>query len=152
VPFAPEPTLKPKSSAQTRTRAASRGRILVVEDEDPVRLVVMRTLQSDGYEVLGARNGNEALEQLDEIGGAVNLVLTDIVMPGMSGRQLAAELSRRYHRIPLVWMSGHTREAEVQKGQVGANEPFLNKPIPPEVLLETVSRIIGETAGAPARS
>ena len=152
VPFAPEPTVKPRSSTQTRTKAASRGRILVVEDEDPVRLIVMRTLQADGYEVLGARNGNEALEQLDEIGGAVNLVLTDIVMPGLNGRQLAAELSRRYHRIPLVWMSGHTREAEVQKGQVGADEPFLNKPIPPEVLLETVSRIIAGTARTRARS
>ena len=152
IPFAPEPTIKPRSSAQARARSGSRGRILVVEDEDPVRLVVMRTLQAEGYEVLGAGNGNEALEELDEIGGAVNLVLTDIVMPGMSGRQLAAELSRRYHGIPVIWMSGHTREAELQKGQVGANEPFLHKPIPPDLLLETVSTVMLQTAGGKERN
>jgi two-component system, cell cycle sensor histidine kinase and response regulator CckA len=147
IPFAAEPTLKPRSSAQPRTKPRSRGRILVVDDEDPVRLIVMRTLQAEGYDVLGARDGNEALDELDEIGGAVNLVLTDVIMPGMSGRQLAAELGRRYHGIPIVWMSGHTREAELQKGQVGVNEPFLHKPVPQDLLLETVASIIGETAG-----
>jgi CheY-like chemotaxis protein len=114
----------------------------VVEDEDPVRAIVMRTLQEEGYEVLGACEGEEALEELEEIGGAVNLVLTDIVMPGMSGRGLAAELSRRYHHIPIVWMSGHTREAEIQKGKIGKDEPFLQKPISADVLLETIAEIM----------
>jgi FixJ family two-component response regulator len=63
-------------------------------------------------------------------------------MPGISGRQLAAELRRRYHQIPIVWISGHTREAELQAGRVGSDEPFLNKPVPPEVLLETVKAMI----------
>jgi len=62
------------------------------------------------------------------------------VMPGMSGRQFAAELSRRYHQIPIVWMSGHTREAELQKGQVTADEPFLHKPVPPDLLLDTIGK------------
>jgi two-component system cell cycle sensor histidine kinase/response regulator CckA len=114
----------------------------VVEDEDSVRTIVMRTLQAEGYEVLGAREGREALRELEEVGGAVNLVLTDIVMPGMSGRQLAAELSRRYRRIPIVWMSGHAREAELQKGELSRDEPFLHKPVSPEVLLDTVAHII----------
>jgi signal transduction histidine kinase/CheY-like chemotaxis protein len=141
LPFAAEPTLKPKSAAQLRGSGA-RGRVLVVEDEDAVRAVVMRTLQDEGYEVLGASSGKEALQELDEIGGAVNLVLSDIVMPGMSGRQLAAELRRKYHNIPIIWMSGHTREAEVQRGQIGVDEPFLHKPVPLELLLGTVGTVI----------
>jgi CheY-like chemotaxis protein len=116
----------------------------VVDDEDSVRSVVMRTLQTEGYEVLGARDGKEALTELDEIGGAVNLVLTDIVMPGMSGRQLAAELARKYQDLPIIWMSGHTREAELQKGEIGKDEPFLHKPVAPELLLQTIATVIGK--------
>ena len=82
----------------------------------------------------------EALKELEEIGGAVNVVLSDVVMPGMSGRQLAAELSRRYHQIPIVWMSGHSREAELQKGHVTTDEPFLHKPVPAELLLDTLAK------------
>jgi PAS domain S-box-containing protein len=140
LPFAPEPTLKPRSGPAGRRKDKSRGRILVVEDEDPVRAVVMRTLKEAGFDVLGASNGHEALKQLEEIGGAINVVLSDVVMPGMSGRQFAAELSRRYHQIPIVWMSGHTREAELQKGQVTPDEPFLNKPIAPDLLLDTLAK------------
>ena len=123
-------------------KTPSRGRVLVVEDEDPVRAVVLRILQESGYDVLGASNGREALKELEEIGGAVNVVLSDVVMPGMSGRQLASELSRRYHQIPIVWMSGHSRDAELQKGHVTTDEPFLHKPVPPELLLDTVAKAI----------
>ena len=140
LPFAPEPTLKPRLGPAGRGKDKSRGRILVVEDEDPVRAVVMRTLKEAGYDVLGASNGHQALKELEEIGGAVNVVLSDVVMPGMSGRQFAAELSRRYHEIPIVWMSGHTREAELQKGQVTPDEPFLHKPIAPDLLLDTLAK------------
>ncbi|MFL5491237.1 MAG: PAS domain S-box protein [Gemmatimonadales bacterium] len=140
LPFAPEPTLKPRPGSAGRGKNKYRGRILVVDDEDAVRAVVQRTLQEAGYDVLGAPNGHQALKELEEIGGAVNVVLSDVVMPGMSGRQLAAELSRRYHQIPIVWMSGHSREAELQRGQVTAEEPFLPKPIPPELLLDTVAK------------
>ena len=144
LPFATEPTVKPGSRGPYRRNNGSRGRILVVDDEDSVRSVVMRTLQTEGYEVLGARDGKEALTELDEIGGAVNLVLTDIVMPGMSGRQLAAELARKYQDLPIIWMSGHTREAELQKGEIGKDEPFLHKPVPPELLLQTIATVIGK--------
>ena len=142
LPLTAEPMVKPSSGAIPRQKGESRGRVLVVEDEDPVRAIVTRTLQAEGYEVIGAREGEEALEELDEIGGAVNLVLTDIVMPGMSGRALATELSRRYRHIPIIWMSGHTRETELQKGEIGKDEPFLQKPISPEVLLDTIARLI----------
>jgi two-component system, cell cycle sensor histidine kinase and response regulator CckA len=149
LPLTAEPMIKPSSGATPRRNAGSRGRILVVEDEDPVRAIVMRTLQAEGYEVLGAGEGEEALEELEEIGGAVNLVLTDIVMPGMGGRALAAALSRRYRHVPIIWMSGHTRETGLQKGDIGKDEIFLQKPISPDILLETIAGAMGK--GVPTR-
>ena len=143
LPLTSEPVLQPRSAGyRLKPNTRSLGRILVVEDEDAVRTIVMRTLQAEGYEVLGAREGNEALGELEEVGGAVNLVLTDIVMPGMGGRQLVAELSRRYRRIPIVWMSGHARESELQRGELSRDEPFLQKPVSADNLLETVAQVI----------
>ena len=142
VPLTAEPVVQPRSGASRRANPRSLGRILVVEDEDAVRTVVMRTLQAEGYEVLGAREGREALRELEEVGGAVNLVVTDIVMPGMGGRQLAAELNRRYRRIPIVWMSGHARESEQDRGELSRSEPFLQKPVSADMLLETVAEVI----------
>jgi PAS domain S-box-containing protein len=147
LPLTSEPVVQPRSAGyRLKPNARSLGRILVVEDEDAVRTVVMRTLQAEGYEVLGAREGNEALQELEEVGGAVNLVVTDIVMPGMGGRQLAAELSRKYRRIPIVWMSGHAREAELQRGELSRDEPFLQKPVSADTLLETVAQVIERNA------
>ena len=142
-PLTSEPMVQPRSAGyRLKPGTRSLGRILVVEDEDSVRTIVMRTLQAGGYEVLGAREGDEALRELEEVGGAVNLVLTDIVMPGMGGRQLVAELSRRYRRIPVVWMSGYARESEQQKGELSRDEPFLQKPVSADMLLETVAQVI----------
>jgi CheY-like chemotaxis protein len=147
LPLTSEPVIHPRSAGyRPRPNSRSLGRVLVVEDEDAVRTVVMRTLQAEGYEVLGAREGGEALRELEEVGGAVNLVLTDIVMPGMGGRQLAAELSRKYQRIPIVWISGNARESEVQRGELSRDEPFLQKPVTADMLLETVAQVIEKNA------
>ena len=142
VPLTTEPMLKPSSGLSPRPRATSRGRILVVEDEDPVRIIVSRTLQYEGYEVLGARDGHEALSLLEEVGGAVNLVLTDIVMPNKGGAQLACELQARYPDLPLIWMSGHPRETELHSSEVGPNQVFLQKPVAPAILLEAVAGVL----------
>jgi PAS domain S-box-containing protein len=142
LPLTSEPMLKPSTGLSARPSSTSRGRILVVEDEDPVRIIVTRTLQYEGYEVLGARNGKEALAMLEEVGGAVNLVLTDIVMPSMGGGQLARELKRRYRDLPLIWMSGHPRETELHKGEVGPDQIFLHKPVAPGVLLDVVAGVL----------
>jgi CheY-like chemotaxis protein len=146
LPLTPEPTRRGGSEAPIPRSAASRARILVVEDEDSVRTVVSRTLQADGYEVMGAREGNEALALLDEVGGVVDLIITDIVMPGMSGGQLAQELRQRYPDIPLMWMSGHPRETELHSDDVIEGQVFLHKPVAPEVLLRMVAEVLD---GAP---
>lgn len=142
LPLTAEPAPTPRSGGSTRSGARLRGRILVVDDEDAVRAVLARTLQAEGYEVLVAREGNEALRELEEIGGAADLVITDLVMPGMGGAQLAHELTQRYPRLPLVWMSGHPREAQFPREIPGKNQLFLMKPVAPDALLDAVAQVL----------
>jgi PAS domain S-box-containing protein len=141
-PLATEPTPSASGTAPQTPRERSRGRVLVVDDEETIRAVVGRMLQAEGYEVLRARDGAEALRQFDEIGGAVDLVISDLVMPGMGGRVLGEEIARRYGGIPLVWMSGHPRDVEFAREVPGSEHPFLMKPVAPEALLETVNRTL----------
>jgi PAS domain S-box-containing protein len=142
LPLSAEPAPVSRTGAPIERSGGSQGRILVVDDEDAVRAVVCRTLQSEGYEVLRAREGREALRELDEIGGAVDLVVTDLVMPGLGGLQLARELANRYPSLPLIWMSGHPREREFPREMPGKYQTFLMKPVAPDVLLDTVARVL----------
>ena len=142
LPLTAEPAPVSRTGGVSQSRGALRGRILVVDDEEAVRSVVARSLQAEGYEVLRAREGREALRELEEIGGAVDLVITDLVMPGVGGVQLARELALRYPDLPLVWMSGHPREKEFPREMPGKYQTFLMKPVPPDVLLDTVSRVL----------
>jgi two-component system cell cycle sensor histidine kinase/response regulator CckA len=141
LPLSTKPSAGASSEAPAPRIGQSRARILVVEDEDSVRSIVSRTLEGEGYEVLGAREGRQALQLIDEVGGAVDLVITDIVMPGMAGGQLAQELRARFPDTPLIWMSGHPGEAEIQ-GDGGEGQLFLHKPVAPDVLLGTVGEVL----------
>jgi CheY-like chemotaxis protein len=90
--------------------------------------------------VLQARNGREALERLAANQGRVDLVLSDVVMPLMGGRELGARLATDYPDLPVIWMSGYPRDAvfEERPGQ-----SFLQKPIPPELLAAAVRELLG---------
>jgi CheY-like chemotaxis protein len=142
IPLTAEPEPKPLDPSPDRPPTRRFARLLVVDDEDPVRAVIARTLQAEGYDVLGARQGREALYYLDQIGGAVDAVLTDLVMPGMGGHELTEELSRRYPKIPVIWMSGHPREIESRDGPVEKAHAFLQKPVPPHILLQVISQVL----------
>jgi len=146
LPLTGEPAPASPTGPPDRSRGRSRGRILVVDDEDSVRAIVGRTLQAEGYEVLSAREGREALRELEEIGGAVDLVLADLVMPGMGGLQLRGELAQRYPDLPLVWISGHPLEPEFTRGTPGKDQPFLMKPVEPDALLDTVAQVLEKAA------
>ena len=141
-PLTAEPAAKAPGTEKARTPGDSRGRILVVDDEDAVRAVVSRALQNEGYEVLRARDGDEALRELEEIGGTVDLVLTDVIMPNMGGAQLGRELAARYPKIPMVWMSGHPGEAEFPREMPAKYRAFLLKPVAADTLIETVARVL----------
>ena len=72
----------------------------------------------------------------------MDLVITDLVMPVMGGRELTAELRRRYPNLPVVWMSGHPSEVELRSSERTKELAFLQKPIPPGVLSETIARVL----------
>ncbi|HEU4681039.1 MAG TPA: response regulator [Gemmatimonadales bacterium] len=112
--------------------------VLVVEDEDEVRSMILRTLQADGFHVLEAPNGATALRVLAEAGdGHVGLVLTDLRMPVMDGRQLAAALARLRPSLPIVFMSGFTAQL-MDMRLVCPNLTVLAKPFRNEDLLAMV--------------
>ena len=102
--------------------------VLLVEDEETVRELVKRVLQSSGYTVLDARDGEEALEVDAAHAGPIHILVTDLVMPRMGGRQLADELARRRPNTRVLFMSGYSDEAMVRHGVSDGSVEFLQKP------------------------
>jgi CheY-like chemotaxis protein len=120
--------------------AAPGGRetLLLVEDNVAVRAVARRILVRDGYTVLEAAHGVAALEVLERHAGPVDLVLTDVVMPQMSGRAFAEELERRRPGMRVLFMSGYTDDEILRRGVLTPGVGFLEKPFTAERLLEAV--------------
>jgi signal transduction histidine kinase len=113
--------------------------VLVVEDEPAVRELVARILQSEGYEVLAAEDGHAAIKLLERRPVRLDLVLTDVLMPQMNGRQLGDALHERYPGLPVVYMSGDNGEAIMTRHLVPEGAPFLRKPFSPSQLMEHVA-------------
>ena len=122
--------------------------ILVVEDEDLVRSITRRTLERAGYRVLEAVNGHEALLTARALGAELDLVLTDIVMPVMGGRELAAELKRERPALSILFMSGYTHEREAHLSPGGGVSYFLHKPFALDELISRVRLVLDQTATA----
>lgn len=119
-----------------------RERVLVVDDDENVRSVIGRLLQLEGYEVTMVANGQEALEFL-EGNGAVDLVITDIVMPVMGGVELTERVAQQFPGIPIVWMSGHPSGTGPNEVHSKPGQLFLQKPIAPALLFETARSAFG---------
>jgi two-component system, cell cycle sensor histidine kinase and response regulator CckA len=114
------------------------GTVLLVEDEEPVRVIARRLLEQGGYTVIEAAGGHEAVQRYDECDGAIDIVLTDVVMPQMGGRELATHLRARNPKLPLLYMSGYADNRSVRRGTEGADDDFLQKPFTPEQLLARI--------------
>jgi two-component system cell cycle sensor histidine kinase/response regulator CckA len=120
--------------------------ILVVEDEDALRATIRRLLEGEGYTVLEAQNGASALEVLNSASAAgVALVLTDLRMPVMDGRQFAAALARVRPNLPIVFMSGFTAQL-MDLRLVSPHLAFLAKPFKNEALLAAVRGQLGRSS------
>lgn len=139
LPLTPAPTSTGSLAPTTPVRTQRRGRLLVVDDEAMVREVIVRTLSNNGYEVHQAVQGADALDQLRKLKGQVDLVLSDVVMPVVGGAELSLRLSELYPDIPVIWMSGYPRETVIGRGKLGEDQPFLQKPVPPAILLDAVA-------------
>ncbi|MBV9773375.1 MAG: response regulator [Gemmatimonadetes bacterium] len=124
--------------------------VLVVEDDDAVRRSARRALASRGYTVLEAASGDAALRLLREHGGTLDAVLTDVVMPGMSGRELADSLLEIRARVPVIFMSGYTSDIILRR-RIREGEWILEKPFSARQLAELVRRVLDGRTGVPQR-
>ncbi|HKB03290.1 MAG TPA: ATP-binding protein [Gemmataceae bacterium] len=122
--------------------AANREVILLVEDEPAVQLLERRVLEMGRYEVLVASSGEEALTVLDRHGGPIDLLVTDVVMPGMTGRELATAINRRRPGLKTLFLSGYTPDEVLRQGVRAEEAHFLQKPFTPSSLLSKVREIL----------
>jgi CheY-like chemotaxis protein len=115
--------------------------ILLVDDEEGVRKLVRAVLQSNGYDVLEASNGPSALSTYEKNGHKIDMVLTDVVMPQMSGFELGKQLETRAPALKILYMSGYRDNAF---GGPGGQPPkaFLHKPFTPDILLAKVREVL----------
>jgi PAS domain S-box-containing protein len=118
--------------------------VLLVEDEDGVRDIQKITLESFGYKAMVAKNGREAIGIIGESGNSIQLIITDVVMPEMGGRQMVNTIRRRYPDIKVLFMSGYTDDALLRHDVSEANEAFLHKPFTAYEFLIKVRAILDE--------
>jgi two-component system cell cycle sensor histidine kinase/response regulator CckA len=135
-----------RSAAPVRSSLPTRGSesLLLVEDDAQVRLVAREILKSHGYTVLDAGNADAALELSAKFSGRIALLITDIVMPGMDGRQLAERLRPRRPDLRVLYMSGYADNALGQSGNLAPDVAFLQKPITPESLVRVVREVLDQ--------
>jgi two-component system cell cycle sensor histidine kinase/response regulator CckA len=118
--------------------------VLLVEDEESVRQLVRETLESKGYKVLEADNGDSALQIVAEYSGKIDMLITDVVMPGMSGRELSARLCAACPQTKVLYLSGYTEDAIVHEGVIDPDTAFLQKPFTLQMLARKVREVLEE--------
>jgi two-component system, cell cycle sensor histidine kinase and response regulator CckA len=134
---APPASVPPEPSRGSET-------ILLVEDEQAVRNVATRVLINQGYFVLAACNGEEALAIAEKVGGAIDLILTDVVMPDMAGPELVVRLVDRWPGLRAVYMSGYARGDKVRAGMQDLETSFLQKPFSADSLVVMVREVLDQ--------
>jgi two-component system, cell cycle sensor histidine kinase and response regulator CckA len=141
----------PEAAAAPLVRDRPRGSetVLLAEDEDAVRWLVQRALESHGYRVLPARTGEEAEAIERAYRGPIQLLITDVVMPGIPGSELADALRARRPQLRVLFMSGYTNDEVVRHGVSVARDSLLQKPFSAQALLAIVRRALGDPGPAP---
>ena len=122
--------------------AAGTETILVAEDERLVRVLAQKVLERAGYRVLVGAGGADALALAERHDGPIHLLLTDVVMPEMNGRELARRLTARRPGVRVLYMSGYADEAVAQHGVLDPGTAFLQKPFTPEGLAKKVRGVL----------
>jgi CheY-like chemotaxis protein len=121
--------------------------ILLVEDEEAVRRLVRRTLEKQGYRVLVAASGVEAVRLAERHSGPIHLLVTDVVMPHMSGRETAERLKAMRPGMHVLYVSGYTETTIVRGGTLDTGETFLQKPFTPRALMRQIRDLLDRTDG-----
>ena len=118
--------------------------ILLVEDEEMLRKLARQSLKGHGYEIVEASNGIEAIAMSAQHPGAIHLLLTDVIMPGMNGRELATRVLQTRSSLKVLFMSGYTDDAIVHQGVLDASANFIQKPFMPDGLARRVREVLDQ--------
>jgi CheY-like chemotaxis protein len=156
LPVAARLLAKAEPSDETAEHAppgkGGRETVLLVEDEDMVRRLIGQVLLSHGYNVLEACSGSAALEAVERHAGHIDLLLTDVVMTGMSGRELSEKLLALRPGLKVLYMSGYTDDAILRHGVFHNSTAFLGKPFSPGVLIRKLRDVIDGKVDASLRA
>ena len=144
LPQVEEEVVAPETRSHSGSLRLSSGTILLVENEEIVRALIKGILKGSGYTVIEAADGEEALKLSWQHKGRIHLLLTDVVMPHMSGRELARKLGALRTDMKVLYMSGHTEDVIVRHGVLAGEVNFLQKPFQSEALMRKVRELMGE--------
>ena len=123
--------------------SAPKGKVLLVEDDEQVRSFVRMLLITNGYEVLEASNGAEGLELAEQNSADIDLLLSDMLLPELSGYDLAVKVLELRPQIKILFMTGYVEGDIVQRSMSELNASFIDKPFQPSVLVAQVQQAIG---------
>jgi CheY-like chemotaxis protein len=147
LPFASELAGEAPRRSEAPKNVGGLETVLLVEDEAAVRRLLTRVLSGSGYRVIQACNGEEALEIANESLGKLDLLVTDLVMPRMGGRQLAISLREKYPHLRVLFVSGYTEDASFER-ELDPCVAFLQKPLAPPVLIGKVRELLDSNCSA----
>ena len=146
LPRAAKSVVPGKSRIIPRTTPRGIETILLVEDEEALRVFTVRTLRLCGYVVIEAANGNEALRVAEKYDEPIHLLITDVVMPGMGGRKLADQLAPLHANMKVLYISGYTDDAVIRHGIAHEEVEFLQKPFSAIALAVKVREVLDASA------
>jgi two-component system, cell cycle sensor histidine kinase and response regulator CckA len=142
LPRVQEPAEPMISHLRSQSSAKGSETVLLVEDEESVRGLVRDTLQSRGYTVLEAEDGESGLALAERFTDRIHLLISDVVMPGISGKQLAEQLKKARPQTKVLFLSGYTEDAIAQEGGLEPGAAFLQKPFTLQNLARKVREVL----------
>ena len=144
LPALDDKTLDAPKTGPSLSRCGGTETILLVEDSDAVRVLAENILRRLGYTLITARDGQDAMTLSGKHAGSIDLVLTDVVMPGVGGRALAERLRHIDPTLKVIFLSGYTDEAMLRHGTLPLGTQFLQKPFSLQALANAVRRVLDE--------
>ena len=142
LPRVADPADSPRVDKHAQAAAGGSETVLLVEDEESVRELVRETLKTRGYTVIEASDGIAGMRVSEEYQGNIEILITDVVMPGMSGRELAKRVAAARPHIRVLYLSGYTEDAIIHEGALEPGTGFLQKPFTLQVLARKVREVL----------
>ena len=136
--------IRSREAAENKHMEQGKQTILVVEDEEMVRGLISEALRREGYRVLACGDAEEGIEASKRHGPGIDLLLTDVVMPGMNGPEMASRIQETFPRLRVVFMSGYSEQALARQGHANESFEYLQKPFTLKNLTQKLATVLGE--------